>query len=331
MRDRMGHTPRVRRRAAAGWGVAVVLAAGLALAPVLPCAAAPPEDPAASSGDPAGTGAPATGSPGSAGATPTTPTSPSTPTTPTTPSTPSAPVPPPAGLADAAAGADGSITAVVLSAGGDLLTAAGPDRVLPTASLVKVLVVEELLRREAAGRTTLAPADLDRMRAALVTSDDSAMNALWTRHGGADLVAAAAARYELEGTGPPPVAGQWGLAPTTARDTAVVLSDLARDEGPVGSTVMGWLRQVSPVADDGFDQVYGVLGPVGAVAAKQGWMCCVDGQRHLHSAGVLADGRVVVVLGEFPTGTAWAEAAAALDGAAASLVAATAPGEVPVR
>jgi hypothetical protein len=53
-------------------------------------------------------------------------------------------------------------------------------------------------------------------------------------------------------------------------------------------------------------------------------MCCVDSERQLHSAGLLADGRVVVLLGDFSAGTSWSAAATALDTAAAAVVAGTA-------
>jgi hypothetical protein len=45
-------------------------------------------------------------------------------------------------------------------------------------------------------------------------------------------------------------------------------------------------------------------------------MCGVDGRRQLHSADVLGDGRVVVLLGDFPASTSWAQSSAALDRAA---------------
>ncbi len=48
------------------------------------------------------------------------------------------------------------------------------------------------------------------------------------------------------------------------------------------------------MAADGFDQRFGLFGAIQGAAVKQGWMCCVDGRRHLHSVGVL--GRTVVVL-----------------------------------
>jgi hypothetical protein len=84
------------------------------------------------------------------------------------------------------------------------------------------------------------------------------------------------------------------------------------------------MQSTTATAADGFDQAFGLLaadaGSTGAVAAKQGWMCCLDDRRQLHSAGVLADGRVVVLLGEFPAGTSWTDARAALDAAAAAAI-----------
>ncbi len=294
---------RAPHRRVLSWLAALVVAGGLVLVPGPPCAAAPP-----AAGEAGPRAAPAT----------------QPPLTAVPPPLPT-PVPPPPGLGNVAGGV---VAAVVLDPAGRVLTAADADRPVPTASLVKVLVVEELLTREAAGTVVLTAADRDRMAAALTASDDAAMNALWVRHDGAALVAAAAARHRLTGTAPPPVPGRWGLAPTTARDVAAVLSAVERGARPADAVLRAWLRGVTPTAADGFDQVFGVLGGNGAVAAKQGWMCCVGGLRHLHSAGVLPDGRVLVLLGEFPGDTSWATAATALDGAASGLAAATAPSAV---
>ncbi|MGY1721356.1 hypothetical protein ACI8AG_20165 [Blastococcus sp. SYSU DS0552] len=77
--------------------------------------------------------------------------------------------------------------------------------------------------------------------------------------------------------------------------------------------------QSTIAAADGFDQRFGLLAAgAGGAAAKQGWMCCVDARRQLHSAGVLDDGRVVVLLGDFPASSSWAQAASALNVAAAA-------------
>jgi hypothetical protein len=72
----------------------------------------------------------------------------------------------------------------------------GPDagRTVLTASLAKLLVVAELLTREEAAEP---PGGARRHRPPAAggdASDDAAMNALGVRHGGPDLVTAAAAR-----------------------------------------------------------------------------------------------------------------------------------------
>ncbi|WP_239523582.1 hypothetical protein [Geodermatophilus normandii] len=56
----------------------------------------------------------------------------------------------------------------------------------------------------------------------------------------------------------------------------------------------------------------------GLPAVKQGWMCCVDGMRHLHSVAVVGN-RVVVLLSEVPASVGYDRARAALSAAAAAL------------
>ena len=229
----------------------------------------------------------------------------------------------------AAAAADGGIAVVVLdAAGAELVTGADAEDSRYTASLVKLLVVQQLLARDAAGTLTLDAADRALMEQAVGASDDDAMSALWVAFDGAELVTAAAEEFGLTGTAAPETAGQWGQATTTAADYARFLAGLADHLDAADlATLTGWMQSTTSTAADGFDQDFGLLstssGTVGAVAAKQGWMCCVDATRQLHSAGVLADGRVVVLLGDFPSSTTWAEAQAALDAAAAAVVSGT--------
>ncbi|GAB3308877.1 hypothetical protein GCM10027451_18270 [Geodermatophilus aquaeductus] len=242
---------------------------------------------------------------------------------------PTAPPPPPvdaaavlAAVDAAAAGARGTVDVVVLDAAGrPLVTGASAGEVRYTASLVKLLVVGRLLALEAAGALDLGEGDLALMERAIVRSDDGAMSTLWDRWGGAALVTAAAAEAGLTATAPPDVAGQWGEATTSASDVAVVLAGLAAAPGrQPAATLLGWLRATSASAADGFDQTFGLLQGTAGVAAKQGWMCCVDGRRQVHSAGVLPDGRVVVLLGDFPAATSWGRARGALDAAAAAVL-----------
>jgi hypothetical protein len=230
---------------------------------------------------------------------------------------------------EAAARAGGTLQVAVRGpSGAEVLTGPGAGTPVLTASLVKLMVVQQLFARDAAGLLELSALDLDRMRRAVVASDDDAMSLLWDRFDGAELVVAAAAEFGLTGSSPPARAGQWGEAVTTAADTALFLSALA-DHLPADAlaTLTGWMGSPARVAADGFDQRYGLLAPAvsaaTAAAVKQGWMCCIGARRQLHSAGVLADGRVVVLLGDFPVGTSWSRARAALDGAAEAVVSGT--------
>jgi hypothetical protein len=270
------------------------------------------------------------------------------PTEPAAPSPPAptpAPAPPPAPtpavdpatrlavlttVADVAAQVGGTVQGAVRDAAGvEVLASPGAGTPVLTASLVKLLVVQQLFAREAAGLVTLSPVDLDLMQRAVTSSDDSAMSALWSHFSGAELVTAAVAEFGLSASSPPQVAGQWGEAVTTAADIALFLSTLGDHLAPDDlATLTGWMRSTTGIATDGFDQRFGLLSPtvsataLGPVAAKQGWMCCIDRRRQLHSIGTLADGRTVALLGDFPLSTSWTRAMAVLDQVAAVVTAA---------
>ncbi|MGY1622991.1 serine hydrolase [Geodermatophilus sp. SYSU D00965] len=196
------------------------------------------------------------------------------------------------------------------------------DRVFPTASLVKLFLAEGVLRRARAGQVTLGPSDLATLQRMIARSDDAAASAVWVRFGGVGLVREVAARYGLTRTAPPRVAGEWGEATTTARDLARFLALLPVLPHPDDvATLTGWMREATPVAADGFDQQFGAFGTLpGTPAVKQGWMCCVGGQRHLHSVAV-QDGQVVVLLSEVPRSVGWNAGRAALTAAAEAIAA----------
>jgi len=230
-----------------------------------------------------------------------------------------------AAVQDAAALAGGTVTVVVLDAGRrPLVTSPTAQHPQLTASLVKLLVVAEVLA------AAPSPEDLALAERTSTSSDDAAMSALWVRHHGPVLIASAVARLGLSATGPPERPGRWGESLMSAQDVATTLARLGEVYGVgVAATLSGWLRSTTPTAADGFSQVFGLLSPaatgLSGVAAKQGWMCCIDDRRQLHSAGVLADGRIVVLLGDFPATVPWSAAVAALDDAAAAVVAGSAP------
>ncbi|MGY1761542.1 serine hydrolase [Geodermatophilus sp. SYSU D00779] len=209
-----------------------------------------------------------------------------------------------------------AVTAQVLArrAGNELA-----DRPFPTASLVKLFIAADVLHRARTGAVTLTPADRGELEVMIRRSDDPAASDLWVRFNGAQAVRDVAVRYGLTNTAPPRRWGQWGETTTTANDLARFLTRLPVIAHPDDAeALMGWMRTATPIASDGFDQEFGVFGTLPGAAVKQGWMCCLGGQRHLHSVGVVG-GRVVVLLSEVPSSVGWDRARAELDAAAAAV------------
>jgi hypothetical protein len=196
---------------------------------------------------------------------------------------------------------------------------AAAARPFPAASMVKLFMAEEILRRVRAGDVDLAPGESELLRAMIRRSDDPAASTLWVRYDGAQLVRDVARRYDLDGTAPPAIPGQWGQAVVTARDIARFLGLLPVIAHPDDAeTLLGWMREATPIAADGFDQAFGVYGVREDVAVKQGWMCCVDGNRHVHSVGIVG-GTAVVLLSEVDADIGYDAARAALTAAAGAL------------
>ncbi|MEI4281305.1 class A beta-lactamase-related serine hydrolase [Klenkia terrae] len=196
------------------------------------------------------------------------------------------------------------------------------DRPVPTASLVKLYLAEGILATARTAGTALPAEDLARIDAALTSSDDLAASELWVAYDGPAVLADVVARYDLQGTSAPtPDPGAWGQTLTTAADPARFLTELPDRAHPDDAELLlGALSRATPAGADGFDQSFGLLGPgrSAGTAAKQGWMV-LDGQRYLHSIGVVDD-RVVVVLATFPVDVVdWPAARAAVDAAAAAL------------
>jgi len=211
---------------------------------------------------------------------------------------------------------------LVASAAGN----AAADRPFPAASMVKLFMAADILHRARTGALVLQPDDPALLQEMIRSSDDPAASTLWVRYGGGQMVADVARRYRLTGTAPPVRPGQWGETTTSARDLARFLSLLPTAAHPDdAAAVLGWMRAATPVAADGFDQRFGVFATAPAdTAVKQGWMCCVDGSRYLHSVGVVGK-RVVVLLSEVPRATGYDDARAALDAAAGAVPPTQAP------
>ena len=199
------------------------------------------------------------------------------------------------GLGARAADARAARTAAAVAGNG-----ATADRPFPSASMVKLFLAEDVLHRARWEGLDLRPDDRELLRRMITASDDPAASTLWVRYDGDRAVRDVARRYGLTGTAPPPMPGQWGRTVITAGDVARFLSLLPVVAHPDDAeALLGWMRAATPVAADGFDQRFGLFGAADEVAVKQGWMCCVDGHRHLHSVGVVGH-TVVVLLSEVP-------------------------------
>ncbi|SFT56575.1 hypothetical protein SAMN05660657_01587 [Geodermatophilus amargosae] len=185
-------------------------------------------------------------------------------------------------------------------------------RPFPTASMVELFLAEDVLRRARDGALTLDARDWRQLQAMIRSSEDPAASEFWDRVDGPQTVRDVAARYGLTGTAPPADPTQCGET-TTARDLARFLALLPVLAHPAdAATLTAWMRTATPTAADGFDQRFGAFGTVpGLPAVKQGWMCCVDGMRHLHSVAVVGN-RVVVLLSEVTASVGHDRARAAL-------------------
>jgi hypothetical protein len=177
-----------------------------------------------------------------------------------------------------------------------------PGATYTSASLVKLLIALEALERgEPAGEV----AEM------LSRSDDDVASRLWMRLGGPAIVTSWAKRIGMTSTRPPADAAHWGSTLVTATDLARFYAYLVGG-APEGSrqVVLRALDGATEHGADGFDQFFGIPGAVTAAdwAVKQGWSCCDPG-RNLHTSGLVAGRRyIVVVLSAQPAATSWAKA-----------------------
>lgn len=198
-----------------------------------------------------------------------------------------------------------------------------------TASLAKVVVAVDMLDRRRLTGLTITDEDIGLLRRALGPSDDSAMNALWTKFDGQGAAARVSQRLQLTGTSAPREFGQWGEMSVPAIDFVRIWRYVLEEMPSADRDLMISAMDAAPdKARDGFDQAFGLLSPdvrgpggPGAVA-KQGWMCCFSGKTYLHSAGAVGAGDryLVVLLTREPRGPGWNAARQTLDQVASAAV-----------
>ncbi|MEJ2859986.1 serine hydrolase [Actinomycetospora flava] len=197
-------------------------------------------------------------------------------------------------------GATVGVAAIDLATG-ELAPGSSGEQTFDTASLAKLFLVVDMLQRQRDGELTLGARDVRLVNAALVSSSDPAMNALWTQYDGPGAITRVSQSLDLEDTSTPEDSSQWGEVQTSARDMVKLLrhvqADLPQQDRDL---VLGAMGRAARVAGDGFDQAFGFLD--GATPVKQGWMCCLQGRAEVHSAGIV-DGRyMVAVLSSAPPG-----------------------------
>lgn len=209
--------------------------------------------------------------------------------------------PPSASLPSSNADLVAAVTAGVGAAGGpitlglavlDLTTGqtasnAG-DQPFYSASISKVIVAVDVLSRE------VTAADRDRVWRALSTSDDEAMDALWSSHDGVGAIGRVARLSGLSGTAAPEDPGEWGETIVTAQD--IVRLHAYIQSLPVRDFIVDALSSAPAGAADGFDQAFGLRAPGIEAYSKQGWMVYRPNSLYLHSTGVLRERYAVALL-----------------------------------
>lgn len=182
---------------------------------------------------------------------------------------------------------------------------------LASASVIKVLMADEILHRAALGQVALGPSEYGRIESMLINSDDPDASSLYSQFGGVLLIQAALTRHELSESAAPADPRYWGNTRISAHDVATFYDNVLSGSlaAPGRDYLFGLLRRMAPTASDGFGQIFGLAtgDPARPAAVKQGWSCCLDGARNIHSTAVLGaqDRYVVVVLTEFSPALGW--------------------------
>ena len=187
-----------------------------------------------------------------------------------------------------------------------------------SASIPKVLVAESLIDRSRRGEIVLTQRDRDLMWAMVARSDDAAMSNLYSRFGGLDMVVRVIGKYDLTEIGGPPTPSYWGMYQITAHDIAKFYRGVLEGGLPPADRdlLVSLMRAATPTGADGFDQFFGIPRglPYQYWGVKQGWMCCQEGMRRLHTTGILGpDNRfAVAILGQAPQSQSYAALAQTL-------------------
>jgi hypothetical protein len=185
--------------------------------------------------------------------------------------------------------------------------AAGGTQQFYSASLSKLMLVVDMLDRD----VPLSDRDHRLISRALGASDDDAMNFLWTKFDGYNAMTRVATSLGMAGTQTTSDRSQWGevmVSPAGyARLYQHIMNEMTDDDEAI---IVTSLNAAIPVAADGFNQHFGLLGGPLKAFAKQGWMY-YGSRLYLHSAGVVMNGSdnyVVVLMSAQPSSSGTARA-----------------------
>lgn len=203
---------------------------------------------------------------------------------------------------DEAAAAGATLSVAVLDRATNRLVANGNGQIAGTASVAKLFIADDLLMREAAGRTALTPDDRQAVDLMLRSSDDGAAERFWGQEGGNAIITEVAGRYGLASTTPPPD-GRWWNTISSMTDLIRYYEKLLDGSGGLpterAKVIVDDLDRSTPNGVDGYPQRFGIPEGLYAepVAVKQGWMCCIGSDwMHLSTGLVGADHRYIMVV-----------------------------------
>jgi hypothetical protein len=201
------------------------------------------------------------------------------------------------------AAADGATLSVaILDRATHRLVSNGNTQVIGTASVAKLFIADDLLMREAEGKTALTADDRRAVDLMLQSSDDGAADVFWDQGGGNAIIAQVASRYGMASTTPPPD-GRWWNTISSVTDLISYYEKLLDGSGGLpakqAGIIVSNLGRFTPNGIDGYPQRFGIPDGLYAepVAVKQGWMCCIGSDwMHLSTGLIGADHRYIMVV-----------------------------------
>ncbi|OBJ87835.1 hypothetical protein EI067_01400 [Mycobacterium paragordonae] len=203
---------------------------------------------------------------------------------------------------DQAAASGATLAVAILDRATHQLVSNGNSQIIATASVAKLFIADDLLLREAEGRSVLSPEDRQSLDVMLQSSDDGAAERFWGADGGDSIITQVASRYGLTSTAPPSD-GRWWNTISSAPDLIRYYEMLLDGSGGLpmerARLIFSDLAKSTPTGIDGYPQRFGIPDGLYAepVAVKQGWMCCIGADwMHLSTGVIGKDRRYIMVI-----------------------------------